>query len=810
MSVIERLKNEVLVIDGAMGTMLLDSGIAAGACLEELNISNPDAIKKVHQAYVDAGADIIETNCFGGNRIKLKESGLDDKVREINFEGVKIAKEVAGGKVFVAANIGPTGKLLAPMGELSFDEAYKAFAEQAKIFEEAGAALISVETMTDIEELKIAVMAAKENTKLPVISSMTFEDNGLTVTGTPPEVLVLVAQSVGADIIGANCSNGPKILLPVMKKIAKHSTRPIIVMPNAGFPRLVGNRAVYDMTPQVFGEYAEKFLKMGINIIGGCCGTEPKHIEKVKEIVVRGQGPVVRKIISLAGFASRTRVIEYKKFPIIIGERINPTGKKMLQEEIKSGKASIIRSEAVSQEKAGADLIDVNVGVPDVDPVTAMKAAVHAVSSSVGSSVSIDSPKPEALEAGLKTFAGKPLINSVTGKESSLSKVLPMVKRYGAAVIGLCLDDSGIPETAEGRLKVAEKIISRAAAEGISKEDIFIDPLVMSAGVGVEKPLETLKALKLIKDKLGVKTVLGISNVSHGMPDRSRLNLIYLKLALLYGVDAIIIDPTDKEMMRVARGQGLGTGEKQKTLMEEFKEEVERARRGKVKGKRDKAYGEKEKIKAVSVTLSGIKNSVIEGDPDKVKAIVEKLLLKKTDPQKIMDLALVPGMEAVGKRFSKGIYFLPQVVSSAEAMKAGFELVKAKLAAGRFKTRGTVVLATVRGDIHDIGKNIVRMMLENSGFKVVDLGKDVPPDKIVDAVKEENAQAVALSSLLTTTMPEMEVVKADLKEQGINIPVIVGGAVVTKEFARRIGAEYGRDAVSAVDIAKRIIKGIPK
>lgn len=807
-NILESLKNEVLVIDGAMGTMLLDIGIAPGACLEELNISKPEGIKKVHRAYVDAGADIIETNCFGGNRIKLKESGLDGKIREINFQGVRIAKESAGEKVLVAANIGPTGKLLAPMGDLSFDEAYEAFAEQAKIFEEAGADLISVETMPDIQELKAAVMAVKENTRLPVIASMTFEDNGLTVTGTPPEVLVVVAESVGADIIGANCSNGPRILLPVMKKIAKRSTRPIIVMPNAGFPRLAGNRAVYDMTPEVFGEYAEKFLKMGVSIIGGCCGTNPGHIREVKKIATRDKGLGARKIIPIQGFASRTKVVEYNNTPIIIGERINPTGKKALQEEIKSGKASIIKSESVVQEKAGADLIDVNVGVPDVDPVNAMREAIFAVESSASAPVSIDSPKAEALEAGIKAFVGKPLINSVSGKENSLSGVLPLAKRFGAAVIGLCLDDSGIPETAEGRLRVAEKIISRAAAEGISKEDIFIDALVMTAGIGVEKSLETLRALKLIKEKLKVKTVLGISNVSHGMPQRSKLNAIYVKLALLSGVDAIIIDPTDRMIMKAVKAVKDVKGVK--GLVKEFKSEVLRARRGKGKGTRDKVHGEKEKIKAISVTLEGIKNAVIEGDADKVKVIVEKLLCRRADPQKIMDLALVPGMEVVGRRFSKGIYFLPQVVSSAEAMKAGFEVVKTKLKGGGVRPKGTVVLATVRGDIHDIGKNIVKMMLENNGFRVVDLGKDAAPEKIVESVKKEKAQAVALSSLLTTTMPEMEIVKTILKKQGINIPVMVGGAVVTSEFALRIGAEYGRDAVSAVNIAKKIISQISR
>jgi 5-methyltetrahydrofolate--homocysteine methyltransferase len=800
MNFLERLKGGTLVFDGAMGTLLLDKGIKPGACLEELNLTDALVIRKVHEAYVNAGADIIETNCFGGNRIKLSESALESKVVAINSKGVEIAREAAGSKALVAGNIGPTGKLLKPMGELTFDEAYDAFAQQAKIFKEAGADLISIETMTDIQELRAAVMAVKENTDLPVIASMTFEDNGVTITGTPPEVFVLVAEAVGADVIGANCSNGPKVLIPVMEKIARHSSKPIFVAPNAGFPRLVNGRAVYDMTPEVFADYAEKFLKMGVNIIGGCCGTAPEHIRKVREIVNSVQRTVCRKIMPISGFASRTKVVEYGQKVLLIGERINPTGRKALQEEIKASRTSMIKSEAAAQEKAGAQLIDVNVGVPDVDDVSSMSLAVEAVSLSVSLPICLDSPKATVLLSGLKSFPGKPLLNSVSGKEESLKSVLPLIKRFGAAFIGLCLDEKGIPDTAEGRLLVAKKIVDRALELKIPKENIFIDALVMTAGVGADAPLLTLKAMKLVKEGLKVKTVLGISNVSHGMPHRSKLNSIYLQLALLYGVDAVIVDPTDRETMKALKAK---TKAEAPDLIEEFKRECEKWKGLKVKGKGSK----EEKRRPVAASLLNVRNSVIAGDKDGVFSLVTELIKKKANPKTIIDKALVPAMENVGRKFSKGVYYLPQVISSAEAMKAGFELVKSRLKGKHAASKGSVVLATVRGDIHDIGKNIVKMMLENNGFNVIDLGKDVPTETIIAAVKSKKARAVALSALLTTTMPEMEAVKKELLKEGIDIPVLIGGAVVTKEYASRIGATYGKDAVLAVDLVSRIIKG---
>lgn len=802
---LEKLKNEVVIADGAMGTLLLDAGVRPGGPLELLNVTNPELIRSIHSSYVQAGAQVIETNNFGGNRIKLSESGLSGRTGELNAAGVKLAKEAARGLAYVAGNIGPTGKLLEPMGDLPFDAAYEAFLEQAGMMEEAGADLIIVETMTDIKELKAAVMAAKEATKLPVVASMTFEDNGITVTGTPPEAFVLVAESAGADVIGANCSNGPRILLPVMEKIAKHSTVPLVVMPNAGFPVVEGGRAVYKMSPEEFASHAERFLKMGVNMVGGCCGTRPEHIKAVKDMAASTKRQVPRKIIPLSGLASRTRFISYDRV-LVIGERINPTGRPKLQEEIRSGKMSIIKAEAQAQEKAGADLIDVNVSVPQADDVSSIGWAVGAVSTATSASISIDSPRVQVLEAGLKAFPGKALVNSTTGKSSSLEKVLPLVKRYGAAVIGLCFDDAGIPDSARGRFDVAKKIVARAVELGIPKEDIFIDTLVMTAGVGVQQSLATIEAAKMVKEKLGVKVALGISNVSHGLPERGRLNGVYLELALSIGADAVIIDPTDKNMMKIISEAGsklqapspnIAAG-----LVRKFEKEASKWKG--VKGQGTRVKGQEEK--SIKPSLEGVKDAVIDGDQDMARSLAEGLLKEGTDPQRLVDEALVPAMDVVGKRFRGGEYYLPQVIASAEAMKAGFELARERLKDRKAKPKGKVVLATVRGDVHDIGKNIVKMMLENNGLEVVDLGKDVAPEKILDAVRSSKANAVALSALLTTTMLEMKEVRDQLLASGINIPVIIGGAVVTEDFAKSIGASYGRDAVKAVDIAKKILQ----
>lgn len=801
---LEELNKRILVMDGAMGTQLMAGGVRPEDCFDAQNLKNPKLVESIHKDYVDAGADIIETNTFGANRIKLVDYELDKKVREINIEAAKLARKAVGDKGFVCGSIGPLGKMLDPLGEITFDQAYETFAEQAKALEEGGVDVVSVETLSDLQEMRAAVIAVKNETKLPIISSLTYDDGEKTVYGTPPEAAVVVLEALGADVIAANCSTGPEGMLRVAKKFLAATRLPVMVMPNAGMPELIDNRAVYKMTPARFGEFASKFAKLGVRIIGGCCGTGPEHIKEIKLKIKNEKFKIKESDHYITAFASRAKVVKVEpEKPLLIGERINPTGRKLFQEEIENGKTQIIRNEAVEQTKAGADLLDVNVSVPEIHESEVMHSVVKIVQSFSDLPLSIDSPNLASLEAGLKTFCGKGLLNSVNGKKESLDKVLPLAKKYGGAIIALALDEHGLPKSAPDRVRIAERIVRAAHDAGISNENIFVDNLVMTAGVGIHGCLDTLKSIPMVKERLGVKTILGISNVSHGMPDRSKLNALYLRLALSYGLDAAIVDVTDPEIKKALKAKPVS----REKLLHSFKEAVSKAKRsGKPAEKKREAEVKELKFRS----YKDIEEAVIDGDIERVKLFVEQALAKKMNPQKVIDQGLVPGMEIVGKKFNRKEYFLPQVIESAEAMKKGFELCKAKIPKGKRKAVGKVVLATVKGDIHDIGKNIVKMLLENYGFKVTDLGKDVLPEKIIAVAKTEKPNVIALSALLTTTMVEMGIVKKELENARIDVPLLVGGAVVTKGYADRIGASYGMDAVGAAALAKKIIKAAGK
>jgi 5-methyltetrahydrofolate--homocysteine methyltransferase len=794
-----------LVIDGAMGTQLMERGIRPEDCFDAVNIKQPEIVATVHKAYVDAGADIIETNTFGANRVKLADYGLDKKVKEINVAAAQLAKKVIGQKGFVCGSIGPLGKMIEPLGEITFDQAYEAFAEQAKALADGGADVISLETISDLQEMRAGVIAVKNETKLPVIASLTYDEGEKTIYGTTPEVAVAVLEPLGIDVISANCSLGPEGLLKVAKRLLAVARVPVMVMPNAGMPELIGNKAVYKMTPEKFGSFAAKFAAMGVRIIGGCCGTDPRHIKEVKFQLPTSNFKTNSKKEknSNTKFASRTKVVEVRSgTPLLIGERINPTGRKLFQAEIKNGQTQVFRQEAEAQAKAKADLLDINVSVPDISESEVMGKAVKVIQSVTEQPLSIDSPNRFALEVGLKQFCGRALLNSVNGKKDSLETVLPLAKRYGAAIIALALDEKGLPQTAEERFRIAERIVQSAVEKGIAKEDIFVDCLVMTVGVGLQGCLETLKAIPLVKERLGVKTILGISNVSHGMPGRSKLNVLYFQLALAYGLDAAIVDVMDRGIVASSKVASSKKQVAREKLLVEFKGEVEKARRS------GKPAEKKKDVVVQDIRLSGyqdIRKAVIDGNLELVEILVKLALAQKMDPQKIIDQGLIPGMELVGKKFSKKEYFLPQVIESAEAMRRGFELCQAKIPKGKTKVIGKVVLATVKGDIHDIGKNIVKMMLQNHGFVVIDLGKDVPPEKIIEVAKKERPQVIALSALLTTTMIEMGVVKKELQKARLDIPLLVGGAVVTRGYADRIGAVYSLDAVGAVNLAKKII-----
>ena len=805
----EIVGKNVLIIDGAMGSLLMEGGIKPEEGFDIQNIKNPELIKSIHKKYVDAGADIIETNTFGANRLKLKDYKLEDKVLEINKAGVMLAKEIAGNEVFVCGSIGPLGKLLEPLGEISFDLASEVFSEQAKAMEDAGADCLCIETISDLQEMRAAIIGIKEKTKLPIIASMTYDENGTTIFGTPPEAAVVVLESLGVDVISINCSSGPAGILPIAQKILSESKKPVMVMPNAGMPVIENDKTIYKMTPDEFSEYSKKFFQMGIAIIGGCCGTTPEHISSIRQKIPRATKLKKEKIFLVAPFrtrfASRSKVVELNPNKLLtIGERINPTGRKPLREDIKSKEFILIREEAVSQTKNLADLLDVNISIPEGDDTNNMKEAVSIVQKAVPTPLSIDSPSPSGIESGLKEFCGKAMLNSVNAKTESLEKMLPLAKKYGAAIIGLTLDEKGIPSNHEERVEIAGKIVRKALKIGIPKEDIFIDNLVITAGVGLNASLETLKAIPIIKEKYGVKTSLGISNISHGLPNRSKINAIFLQLAILYGLDAAIIDLNDPEIRKTAERKLAFIGDKEKkkkNLIIKLKSEIENSHKHKnhqniIKKTKDIKFK----------NLKNIKDAVLDGDLKLMKILVQDALAKKVDPQKIIDEALTSAMEEVGDLFSRKIYFLPQVLSSAETRTVGFNLCKEKIPKENKKNIGKILIATVHGDIHDIGKNIVKMLLENHGFIVIDMGKDVATDKIIETAKKEKPNAIALSALLTTTMLEMKNITMKLKAEGLNIPVIIGGAVVTDDYAERINASYGADAAQAVKLAKNIIE----
>jgi len=789
---------KIYVIDGAMGTQIMKKGVAAGTCFEELNIKDPGMIESIHRSYIEAGADIVETNTFGGTRTKLSSYGLEDKFHKINFDGVRIAKKAAAGKAFVAASMGPCGHLMEPIGDFSFDSAYEEFAAQAKIFEEAGADLVSIETMSDLQEVRAALIAVKQNTSLPVIVHLTYAENGKTITGTSPEVAIAVLMSLGADAIGANCSTGPKDMVSLARSLAKRSGIPVSIMPNAGNPEIVDDETVYRMTPDKFASYAKKILSAGVKFIGGCCGTGPEHIRAVREIVSKDWSRPALTDKNDAVLTSRTKVLEIgkRKKIVIIGERINPTNKKDFQAELKEGKMNILRQEAVSQAAAGADLLDINVGAPDIDEAAAMKKAVLVAQAAVDLPLCIDSSNPAALEEGLKNYPGRALVNSVNGKDESMNAVLPLVKKYGAATIALTLE-KGIPSSAQERIAVAEKIIKKALSLGIRREDIFVDALTLSAGAQQEDVAETFKALSICKTRLKVKTALGVSNVSHGLPGRKALNAAFLKIAGSKGLSAAIYNPENlnvkisEEQFNDAKAVFLNKDKGAKKWIEKYG--------GKNPLQADAGKKQSERAKDIMERLF---DCVVDGNLESVADLVEEGL-KKYPPQDIMDKALLPAMEEVGKRFNSGDYFIPQVMASAETMKKAFNRIRSEIKPEDRKDLGTVVIATVLGDIHDIGKNIVAMLLENHGFNVVDLGKDVAPETIVNTAKEKRADVIMLSALLTTTMPQMKLVKQALEREGLSIPVIVGGAPVTSNFAKGFGANFARDAVSAVEEAKK-------
>ena len=798
MSFKDRMQREILIVDGAMGTLLQERGLPAGWCPEEWNVSHPEVIKEVHGLYLRAGADIITTNTFGAIPLKLEEYDMPDRVREFNLAAGRLAREAA--KPFgamVAGSVGPLGKFLQPLGTLSFDEAYQQFLVQCRALVEAEVDLILFETFGDIGEMRAALIAAADAGSVPVVASFTFDESGRTFTGTDPETAAVVAERLGVAAVGVNCSVGPRQLEGVVRQLTRSTNLPVLISPNAGMPEIVEGRTVFRETPEVLADYAARFVDYGASLLGGCCGTTPEHIKAISQAVKDLEIKTRNKSFGLR-VASRVKTVAIHPagMPVAIGERLNPTGKKALQAEIKEGKTEITRRDALAQVEAGAEILDVNVGVGGVDPIAAMERAIHAVQVLVDAPLCIDSTDPAVIEHALKLYHGKAIINSVNGEDQSMETILPLAKRYGAALIGLTLDERGIPPTAEERLAVAGKIVARAEEMGIPREDIMIDCLVLTVSAQPEGVPETQKAISLVKQELGLATSLGVSNVSFGLPNRKLINSAFFAMALSAGLDAAILNPQEERMMETLRASAVLTGRDLRAEKYIVREQV----------RAEAPVKQKEDEKKASTPREILYRAVLSGDKDNIIRYIEEALGQGMGPLEMLDKALIPAIEEVGRRYAQGVYFLPQLIMAGETMTKSFECLRPALAKGLTKKVATVVLATVKGDIHDIGKNIVSVMLANHGFEVIDLGKNVDNQRIIEAVREHRAGLIGLSALMTTTMIHMPELIKDVKEAGLACKVMVGGAAVTAQYAKEIGADgYAEDAVEAVRIAKELI-----
>lgn len=790
MRILEKLKKEVLVYDGAMGTLLQAKGLRSGACPCEWNLTYPDKVYEIHKRYVQAGADIIETNTFGGNRLALEKYGLAKKCNKINHNAVKLAKKTGA---FVAASVGPLPEMVEPLGRLTYEEALGIFKEQIGALSKAKPDLILLETFSDIKELKIAVIAAKEVSKIPIQAQLTYTETGTTISGTTPEVAVAVLEGLGVEIIGANCSLGPKELLPVIKRIsqAARNTTYISVLPNAGLPELKNGRTHFRATHEEMALYSKKFGSIGVNLIGGCCGTTPAHIEAIAK-KIKGKKPVQRKKrIHYLTTASRTQTVEFipKHSPYIIGERINPSRRKILQQELIERKTKLIRQEALDQVKNGAHLLDINISTQGVDEINTMGKVVNTVQNTVSAPLVIDSANPDVLEAGLKQCTGKPIVNSVNGEREKLKKILPLVKKYGAAVIALAMDEVGIPMTAAKRVKIAQNIIKEAAKLGIRKEDILIDFLTLAVAAQPGSAKITLDAVNSAK-KYGWQTLLGVSNVSFGLPDRVKLNSTFLAMAVKKGLTGAIINPIGLKIKETVSAKKMLLSKK--PIILKIKEKIPTKTEPKTKEKNlDKL----------------LYQCILTGDKDNVSDYITESIKSGKDALSINHSILIPALSEVGKKFECKEYFLPQLLLSAETMQIAVKTLEKSFPKTYKEGKAKVLMATVKGDLHDIGKNIVSSVLKNYGYIIIDLGKNISSSKVVKIAKEKNVDIIGLSALMTTSMGQMEIIINELKKHRLCIPTIIGGAVVTETYAKKIGASgYAKDAVSAVNEVKRILK----
>lgn len=784
-------EKEFILLDGAMGTLIQKSGAEYKSVPETLNITHSELITSFHKAYIDAGSDIVYANTFGANAYKLKESGYS--VEEIISSAVNNAKKATEGTdALVALDIGPIGQLVEPAGSLSFDEAYEYFKEE--IIAGKDADIIVFETMTDLYELKAGVLAAKENSDKPVIATMTFERNGRTFTGVSPACAAVTLTGLGVDALGVNCSLGPDELEGVVSEISKYTDLPIVIKANAGLPDPNSNE--YDIMPDKFAQCVQGLLKYGVKIIGGCCGTTPEYIAEIAKTVENEKYQPQTKSVDTT-VCSASTVVEING-PRIIGERINPTGKKLFKQALVDNNIDYILTQALSQVSGGAEILDVNVGHPEIDEKKMMVRVLKAIQSVCDAPLQIDSTKPDVIDAGLRYYNGKPIVNSVNGEEKSLASVLPLVKKYGASVVGLTLDENGIPKTAEGRFEIAKRIVERAEALGIDRKDVYIDCLTLTVSAEQDACRETLKALRRVKTELGCKTCLGVSNISFGLPNRELVNRTFLTMALEEGLDLPIINPNIDSMTGAVRAYRVLSGIDKNSL--EFINEYNDATPS---------------VSAPKTSDVDIFTAVYNGLKSEGASITAKLL-ENTDAMQIVNEMLIPALDRVGEDFEKNKIFLPQLIQSANTAQECFEVIKKHISqtSGSPVSKGKIILATVKGDIHDIGKNIVKVLLDNYGYTVVDLGRDVDPQLIVDTAVEQDIKLIGLSALMTTTLKSMEdTIKLVRERKELQNPdgtskcvVMVGGAVLTNDYAMKIGADYYcKDAKESVDTAKKVL-----
>ena len=783
---------ELLIFDGAMGTMLQEYGMKPGTNPESLNIEDPALIRRIHSDYLEAGADILSTNTFGANRYKLQGTGY--AVAEVVKAAVLNARgAIAGRKGYVALDLGPVGKMMKPVGLLDFEEAYDLFREQVIAGEEAGADLIIIETMSDLGEMRAAVLAAKENSDLPVVATMTFSEDGRTLMGTDPEIMVLSLEALGIDALGVNCSLGPKDLAPLVERILAFSHTPVIVQANAGLPVSGKGRLSYSVGPEEYLGFAKGFVERGVAIIGGCCGTTPEYIRGLSTLrsVYQKPAPVERGNY----VCSAQRMVRLDGRVSLIGERINPSGNKALKAAFLAGNHGAAVKEAFTQVQSGAEILDVNTSLPQIDEAKFMTDIIDSFSGLIDAPLQFDSTRPEVLEKALRRYSGVAIVNSVNGKESSMKAIYPLVKKYGAYVVALCLDEEGIPGDAEGRIKVARKLAEKAKSRGIGEDRLIVDCLVLTASAQQKGVMETLKALKHIKSHTKSLTTLGLSNVSYGLPFRSLINRTYLAMALGAGLDTVIINPGAEGVRDTLMAFNvLANHDEGAVAYIAYNQEKE--------GGTSPAGPGPKKEKAPDT----IQSCLLEGNTEGILTLTRALLAEKT-PISIVDDHLVPALDEIGQMFERKTIFLPQLIRAAETVGKAFELIREKLRESSevIETKGTIVLATVRGDIHDIGKNLVKVLLENYGYEVLDLGKDVPVERIIEVVKSRDVRLVGLSALMTTTVSAMEDTINALRNENLPVKVFVGGAVLTDAYSKVIGADfYCKDARAGVKVAGEV------